>query len=84
MKTESRFCDVCGVELKAPVKITFAITHFTGEVSLTLHKLAGAYADYCKECAEGILANVTVKYGEQGTTALVPKDGSPHHGFGEV
>ena len=81
VEKESRFCDVCGIELEHPAGIEFEIENFRGEIRISLMKLAGAYADFCSPCAETILKKAVIKYGEPGTTRWMPKDGHPWHGF---
>lgn len=83
MKTEARFCDVCGMELKqSPACVFFELANFTGEIKASLNKISGAYAEYCVDCMKEILANAVIKYGEVGTTRWMPKDGSVWRGFG--
>jgi len=81
METKTRFCDVCGIELKTPARVDFQIDNFGGEVRVVLNKLAGAYADFCADCMKSILNHAVVKYGDVGTTRWVPKDGGAWHGF---
>ena len=61
--------------------IKFNTEQFDGEINITIHKLAGAYAEYCADCASDIMSKAIISYGEKRTTKLVPKDGSLHRGF---
>ena len=84
MKTgDTRFCDVCGRELKTPAfiksKAGDIVGGYTGtmkdeynaEIRITLQKIAGAYSDFCHDCAQNILNNATILYGEIGGTLKI-------------
>jgi hypothetical protein len=81
MKTETYFCDVCGRELKTPAVIRAHLDNYVGAINLgqdfnvritiTLDKIAGAYADFCCDCTRSVLKNATVLYGEIGGTLRI-------------
>ncbi len=88
MKTaETRFCDVCGRELKTPASIQSRLDTYIGQfggelgkgnnchISITLDKIAGAYADFCHDCASTVLSNATILYGEIGGTLRISDKG---------
>jgi hypothetical protein len=86
MKTnETKFCDVCGKELKAPACIKSNLDSYIGkyhldmdfncEIHITLHKIGGAYADFCHDCAKKVLDNSQILYGEvSGILKITDKD----------
>ena len=86
MKTnETRFCDVCGRELKASACIESKLPNYIGmfklddnfncHIRITLDKIAGAYADFCHDCAKQVLDNSQILYGEiSGTLKITDKD----------
>jgi hypothetical protein len=87
---ETRFCDVCGRELKTPARIESKLENYIGKfklddnfnchINITLDKIAGAYADFCHDCAKQILDNSQILYGEiGGVLKITDKGGKECH-----
>ncbi len=75
-KPDTTFCDVCGRELKTPACIKSKADNIIGgfkieaqyncNINITLDKIAGAYSDFCHDCAKQIIDNSQILYGEVG------------------